>query len=466
MNKEEGAELKTILKRSKRVSLLLDDGSGTATQSSSIGAVRWKLPEESVQPHSSAPTVHANHNKSSQQHVRQGSLKDLRSLEECVQFINHWKEQVDQVCKHGGTDPGEGTSKAEAQRSDRRTERSLEESRKLILEWADELRHVDKLLKETPRKSVSQKKGPKEEPKEEGQTRIIEWAKELQKATESCGVPSEELGKVLRLLGIKKKRLYKLLPLLEFITWSLLKEDNTAMVSQIWLLAKQRTWKAGLPRYIPNSVWSWICSAAADVILDPMTNHPWLQLSDDQRRVQEGLSESEPPESSQRFDSLPCVLGWEGYNSGRHYWEVDIANNGYWRVGLTTANSERKGNFPMTPKKGYYVLWRSTHNFYACSKPETPLPAALIPRRLGVYLDYDEGQISFYNAETKSHIYTFTGSFGGKLYPLFAPMDGRTLMTVIKPHKISGGTGEPKKKEFVKSPKMIRKVVLEDGTQL
>lgn len=197
-----------------------------------------------------------------------------------------------------------------------------------------------------------------------------------------------------------------------------------------------------------------------------MTNHPWLQLSDDQRRVQEGLSESEPPESSQRFDSLPCVLGWEGYNSGRHYWEVDIANNGYWRVGLTTANSERKGNFPMTPKKGYYVLWRSTHNFYACSKPETPLPAALIPRRLGVYLDYDEGQISFYNAETKSHIYTFTGSFGGKLYPLFAPMDGRTLMTVIKPHKISGGTGEPKKKEFVKSPKMIRKVVLEDGTQL
>uniref|UniRef100_A0A3B5KW75 Si:dkey-219e21.2 n=1 Tax=Xiphophorus couchianus TaxID=32473 RepID=A0A3B5KW75_9TELE len=221
---------------------------------------------------------------------------------------------------------------------------------------------------------------------------------------QSCGVPSEELGKVLRLLGIKKKRLYKLLPLLEFITWSLLKEDNT--VRNLTL---------------------------SDVILDPMTNHPWLQLSDDQRRVQEGLSESEPPESSQRFDSLPCVLGWEGYNSGRHYWEVDIANNGYWRVGLTTANSERKGNFPMTPKKGYYVLWRSTHNFYACSKPETPLPAALIPRRLGVYLDYDEGQISFYNAETKSHIYTFTGSFGGKLYPLFAPMDGRTLMTVIKP---------------------------------
>lgn len=44
---------------------------------------------------------------------------------------------------------------------------------------------------------------------------------------QSCGVESEELGKVLRMLGVKKKRLFKLLPLLEFITWSLLKDDSS-----------------------------------------------------------------------------------------------------------------------------------------------------------------------------------------------------------------------------------------------
>lgn len=37
---------------------------------------------------------------------------------------------------------------------------------------------------------------------------------------------SDELGKVLRLLGLKTRRLVGLLPLLEFITWSLLKEDG------------------------------------------------------------------------------------------------------------------------------------------------------------------------------------------------------------------------------------------------
>nr|XP_020441560.1 E3 ubiquitin-protein ligase TRIM39-like [Monopterus albus] len=265
----------------------------------------------------------------------------------------------------------------------------------------------------------------------------MEWAKELQKATENWGVQSDKLGKVLRLLLLKNTRLVNLLPLLEFITWSLLKEDSSGVVAQLWLLAKQRTWKAGIPRYIPNSVWTWICSAAADVILDPTTNHPWLQLSDDQLMVQEGLSPSAQPCSSQRFDSWPCVLGWEGYSSGRHYWEVDIPKKGHWRIGLTTANSKRHGRFTMTPKRGYWALWRSTRQFYACTEPETQLPVGLIPQRMGIYLDYEEGQLSFYNTETKSHIYTFTGTFKGKLYPLFAPLDGRTLMRIIPPHKIT-----------------------------
>ncbi|XP_026153649.1 nuclear factor 7, ovary isoform X2 [Mastacembelus armatus] len=434
-------EMKSILKTDKKVNLLLKVEGSSTTQSSSIGAVRWTLPEESIQSHSSAPSRPANTNnltKHSQQHPRQNSLKDLRSLQECVQFIQRWKEQVDQVCK-GGSDPLEGTSKEEPQRLDARTERSLEECRKLILEWADERHHVDELLKETPRQSESQELEKKEDadPGEQAQLRIMGWAKELQYATERCGVQSDELGKVLRLLCLKNKQLGNLLPLLEFITWSLLKEDSPMMVSQLWLLAKQRTWKAGIPRYIPNSVWSWICSAAADVVLDPVTNHPWLQLSDDQRMVQEGLSACDMPSSSQRFDIWPCVLGWEGYSSGRHYWEVVIANNGYWRVGVTTADSKRHGRFHMTPKHGYWALWRSTHQFYACTKPETPLPLSLVPRRIGIYLDYKEGQISFYNTETKSHIYTFTGTFKGKLYPLFAPLDGRTLMKIIPPHKIS-----------------------------
>lgn len=42
-----------------------------------------------------------------------------------------------------------------------------------------------------------------------------------------CGVQSDELGKVLRVLTLKKNRLIRLMPLLEFITWSLLTEGST-----------------------------------------------------------------------------------------------------------------------------------------------------------------------------------------------------------------------------------------------
>lgn len=204
------------------------------------------------------------------------------------------------------------------------------------------------------------------------------------------------------------------------------------MIPQLWLQVKQKTWETGKPRHIPNSVWSWIRSAAADVVLDPLTHNPWLQLSEDQRTVQEGQFMSDVSYNSQRFDTLPCVLAWEGYSYGRHYWEVEIGGRSRWRVGLTTANSKRQGRFHMSPKDGYWALWSSAKQFYACTKPESELPLELVPRRIGIYLDYSEGQISFYNAENQSHIYSFNnGSFRGKLYPLFEPLDGSTIMRIV-----------------------------------
>ncbi|KAF4084754.1 hypothetical protein AMELA_G00109670 [Ameiurus melas] len=411
-------------------------------QSHSIGAVRWNLPEETVQVHSSAPSSPFKNSKStssrSQQRHHQQSLKDLRSLQECISFLNSWKLQVAQVCKKGSDGGDECASGASDRHEDPRTERSLEESRKLILQWADELKSVDKVSKESPWlqerfKCSEDEEQKKEEHGEEVQQRVMEWAKELQSVSESCGMLGDELPQMLRLLGLRKKRLVSLMPLLEFITWSLLKDDSKDLVSQLWLSAKQRSWEAGTQQYIPHSVWTWIASASVDVTLDPLTAHPWLLLSDDQKKVQEGLEEADLPYSPQRFDSWPCVLGWTGYTRGRSYWEVDLANNGYWRVGVTTSSSKRHGRFPMKPSKGYWVLWRSTRQFYACTDPETPLPVMLVPKKVGIYIDYEEGQISFYNVENKSHIYTFTGHFHGKLYPLFAPLDGRTVMTVSCP---------------------------------
>ncbi|MGH0175450.1 UNVERIFIED_CONTAM: hypothetical protein FKN15_070384 [Acipenser sinensis] len=78
----------------------------------------------------------------------------------------------------------------------------------------------------------------------------------------------------------------------------------------------------------------------------------------------------------------------------------------------------------MTPQQGYWTVewdgYRDTFN--ALTDPQTPLSRSLKPQKLGVYLDYEEGQLSFYNVETRSHIYTFTDmefNPNEKLYPFF-----------------------------------------------
>lgn len=56
---------------------------------------------------------------------------------------------------------------------------------------------------------------------------------------QSCGMQSNELGKVLHLLGMKNKRLVNLSHLLEFITWSLLKENSTVSPANVFQMINQ-----------------------------------------------------------------------------------------------------------------------------------------------------------------------------------------------------------------------------------
>lgn len=49
-----------MLTHAAGVSILLKAEDSSTTQSSSIGAVRWTLPDESIQTHSSAPSRQTN----------------------------------------------------------------------------------------------------------------------------------------------------------------------------------------------------------------------------------------------------------------------------------------------------------------------------------------------------------------------------------------------------------------------
>ncbi|XP_072891251.1 E3 ubiquitin-protein ligase TRIM39-like [Hemitrygon akajei] len=176
------------------------------------------------------------------------------------------------------------------------------------------------------------------------------------------------------------------------------------------------------------------------VTLDVETASPYLEVSEDRKSVRwtrTGVWRN-LPDTGKRFTHWACVLGSEGFTSGRHYWEVEVTANRVWFLGVAAESGEREGGVSLRPETGFWVIGRVGDVLYRVDdvlhrdydvfrvppSSESRLPAGPIPGRVGVYLSYESGTVSFYNAETKSHLHTFTGNkFTGKLYPFVANWD-------------------------------------------
>ncbi|XP_051691553.1 butyrophilin subfamily 1 member A1-like [Oryctolagus cuniculus] len=153
--------------------------------------------------------------------------------------------------------------------------------------------------------------------------------------------------------------------------------------------------------------------------LDAETAHPALFLSE-QRRVTWQEEKQDLRDSPQRFHSLPCVLGQLSITSGRYYWEVEIGDTASCDLGICRDNVTRKGQVTISPQNGFWAIRIYEGEYWALTSPETRLTLRQHPRRVVIFLDYEYGDVSFYNMTDGSHIFTFTPIlFQGALRPLF-----------------------------------------------
>ncbi|XP_073714704.1 E3 ubiquitin-protein ligase TRIM39-like [Misgurnus anguillicaudatus] len=164
---------------------------------------------------------------------------------------------------------------------------------------------------------------------------------------------------------------------------------------------------------------------AVDVTLDPNTAHPYLILSDDNKQVIDGNVWRELPDNPKRFTMYHIVLGNEGFSSGRFYYEVQVKGKTGWVIGVARESVNRKGEITLTPDDGFWTVFLNNENEYrANADPSVSLSLKVKPQKVGVFVDYEEGLVSFYDVESRSHIYSFTDqSFNEKLYPYFNPCD-------------------------------------------
>ncbi|XP_072331670.1 zinc-binding protein A33-like isoform X1 [Scyliorhinus torazame] len=156
--------------------------------------------------------------------------------------------------------------------------------------------------------------------------------------------------------------------------------------------------------------------APASLTLDPSTANPRLILSEDRTSVRLGEARQQLSNNPHQFDTWVSVMGSEGFTSGRHYWEVEVGNKTEWVVGVAKESVKRKGDLDPKPETGYWVLWRE-HGKDCFTF--TTLPSSLKIQKVGVYLDFEGGQVSFYNADNMSHLHTFTHTFTERIFPYF-----------------------------------------------
>ncbi|KAM7418373.1 hypothetical protein PAMA_015816 [Pampus argenteus] len=182
---------------------------------------------------------------------------------------------------------------------------------------------------------------------------------------------------------------------------------------------------------------------ACDLTFDPNTANEHLHLSTGEVKFTE---EKQPYlDHPERFDEVNQVLCSEGL-TGRCYWEVEW--QGFVNIGVAYKSLKRKGHgeteiyrsnkawcFNMTVWNGY-----SFRHGYS----ETFIPVPIIdvqaflarPRKLGLFLDWPAGILSFYwlSGDTKTLLYTFHTTFTEPLHPAFTvyPAGSLTLSSAVK----------------------------------
>uniref|UniRef100_A0A4W6C2H9 B30.2/SPRY domain-containing protein n=1 Tax=Lates calcarifer TaxID=8187 RepID=A0A4W6C2H9_LATCA len=152
------------------------------------------------------------------------------------------------------------------------------------------------------------------------------------------------------------------------------------------------------------------------------TANRYLVLSNDEKQVRCVDLRNHLPDNTERFSYWGNVLGRHGYSSGRFYYEVQVTGKTEWYLGVARKSVDRKASSPMSPQNGYWKVHLKDNEYKASDDPPVSLSLKSKPKKVGVFVDYEEGLVSFYDTDAIDLIYSFTGcSFTERLYPFLNP---------------------------------------------
>ncbi|XP_032366875.1 E3 ubiquitin-protein ligase TRIM62 [Etheostoma spectabile] len=155
---------------------------------------------------------------------------------------------------------------------------------------------------------------------------------------------------------------------------------------------------------------------SSPVVIDRQTCHSQITVSSEGR----GMSFSGPgrpaPEHPLQFDKVCCAVGSAPVSAGRSYWEVDVRCCSAWAVGAAYGSLERKGrdqgaklgrnrnSWCVELRDSRLSAWHNNRSVACRGAGQT------VPGKVGVWLDYDKGQLMFYDADAMVLLQSFTAA--------------------------------------------------------
>ncbi|XP_076015138.1 E3 ubiquitin-protein ligase TRIM39-like [Genypterus blacodes] len=178
---------------------------------------------------------------------------------------------------------------------------------------------------------------------------------------------------------------------------------------------------------------------AVNLTLDPSTAHGSLAVSQDGKQVTYARKRQNLPK---RPDAHPDILVKEGFTTGSFYFEVLVKGKTKWAVGVMRESVDRKANPRLCTTNGFWTIGLDGGVYKAYGMSHVKIPSKHRPQRVGVFVDFGRGLVSFYDADSKSWLYSFYGHcFREKLYPYFCPQDNKEgtnsaplILTDVTPH--------------------------------
>ncbi|XP_069771313.1 zinc-binding protein A33-like [Narcine bancroftii] len=171
-----------------------------------------------------------------------------------------------------------------------------------------------------------------------------------------------------------------------------------------------------------------------NITFNENTAHRNLVISREPTSVQYSSTFITLQDNSESFENSSNILANESFASGKHYWEMSFKNKTGGNIGVTYSSISRKGKGKETTlgkNKHSWSIWLVDKEFYAFHADESISlnlnNADQNCERLGIFLDYEEGRLSFYNIYQGTHIHSFKTKFRKPVFPAFSPVSSRDL---------------------------------------